>query len=367
MATFPCRHATSPTGLSRTGSPTAFRRRAVVAGLGLLIGVIGLAGCSAGDSSSGGAPAQGDMPGVVDAGGRGGVEPGAEPGADAGAPEPLQERALIYTGTVRVEVASVAAAADEAIAVVDGLGGFVAQDNRTLTEDESQATLVFRVPTDQFSSTLDRLARLGTEQSRDVQVQDVTDKLVDLDARIATQQASVDRVRELLARAETIADIVSLETELTRRQAELDSLTQRRATMAGLVDLATITLVLHEPERSVDEDVETGFLPGLRSGWQALLVSLEVLLTLAGWLLPWAVVFGLPTLAIVLAVRRHRGRRPPVAVAPPPVAAPPVAPFPVAGPPSGTPVAGPSEPPTANPPTGAGPAANPPGGGATQG
>jgi len=310
--------------------------RAVVAGLALLIGVIGLAGCSAAESNSAGgeAPAGADAPPVVDAGG----------GDVANAIDPVQERSIIYTGTITVQVESVAPAADEAIAVVVGLGGLVAGDNRTIDEDRSQATLVLRVPADQFSSTLDRLARLGTEQSRQVQAQDVTEELVDLDARIATQRASVDRVRELLARAETIAEIVSLETELTRRQAELDSLIQRRATMAGLVDLATITLILQEP-RAAEEEPETGFIPGLRAGWKGLLVSLEILLTLTGWLLPWAVVFGLPTLAIVLAVRRSRRRRQAEAAAPGPVAPPPA---PVA-PPSG----------------GGGPAANPPGGDAT--
>jgi hypothetical protein len=104
--------------------------------------------------------------------------------------------------------------------------------------------------------------------------------------------------------------------------------------MAGLVDLATITLILQEPSRSAEEEVETGFVPGLRAGWKGLLVSLEVLLTLTGWLLPWAVVFGLPTLAIVLAVRRRRRRRQPVTAPPAPVAGPPSGGAPPAGPPS---------------------------------
>jgi hypothetical protein len=294
----------SPCATSLAGRP----RSILIAGLALLIGALGLAGCSAADSTGGGgipdaAPA--DAPAVVDAGGR---EEGSGTGSDV-APDPVQERALIYTGTITVQVESVAQAADEAIAVAVGVGGFVAGDNRTIEEDRSQATLVLRVPADQFSSTLDRLARLGTEQSRQVQAKDVTEELVDLDARIATQQASVDRVRELLARAETIAEIVSLENELTRRQAELDSLLQRRATMAGLVDLATITLILHGPSGPVEEEPETGFVAGLRAGWHGLLVSVEILLTLLGWLLPWAVVFGLPALLITLAVRRHRRRQ----------------------------------------------------------
>jgi hypothetical protein len=204
-----------------------------------------------------------------------------------------------------VRVDSVARAADEASAVVIGLGGIVAGDNRTIYEDGAYATLVLRVPADQFTSTLDRLAGLGTERSRQVQAQDVTEQLVDLDARIATQQASVDRVRELLARAQTIGEIVSLESELTRRQAELDSLVQRRATMAGLVDLATITLVLHGPSAPEEDEPQTGFVAGLRAGWDGFLTSVTILLTIAGWLLPWAIVFGTPTLVILWLLRRR--------------------------------------------------------------
>jgi hypothetical protein len=300
--------ATSPR--RRPASAPTFGR-AAAAGIALLIGVLGLTGCAAdAGSAPDGAPAEAPVPGMVEGGAGVGVDAGMDAGSDSDAPAPLQERALIYTGSITVEVESVAAAADEAIAAVVGLGGIVAGDNRTIDNERSQATLVFRVPADRFSSTLDRLARLGTEQNRQVQAQDVTEQLVDLDARIATQQASVDRVRELLARAETIAEIVSLESELTRRQADLDSLVQRRARMAGLVDLATITLVLRGPSGETEEEPATGFVAGLRAGWAGMLASVEILLTLAGWLLPWAVVFGLPTLAIVLAVRRRRRRRP---------------------------------------------------------
>ena len=300
--------ATSPR--RRPASAPTFGR-AAAAGIALLIGVLGLTGCAAdAGSAPDGAPAEAPVPGMVEGGAGVGVDAGMDAGSDSDAPAPLQERALIYTGSITVEVESVAAAADEAIAAVVGLGGIVDGDNRTIDNERSQATLVFRVPADRFSSTLDRLARLGTEQNRQVQAQDVTEQLVDLDARIATQQASVDRVRELLARAETIAEIVSLESELTRRQADLDSLVQRRARMAGLVDLATITLVLRGPSGETEEEPATGFVAGLRAGWAGMLASVEILLTLAGWLLPWAVVFGLPTLAIVLAVRRRRRRRP---------------------------------------------------------
>lgn len=300
-----------------------FRRRTRIgAAAVLLIGALALTACSA--ASVPDSAAEDAAPPAEPPAGGPAMDPqlgagAGEDGAPANAPvQPVQERSLIYTGTITVQVDSVPQAADRAIALTVGMRGIVAGDSRSIDEQRSQATLVLRVPADRFTSTLDDLAELGTEQSRQVNAEDVTEQLVDLNARIATQQASLDRVRELLARAQTIAEIVSLESELTRRQAELDSLLQRRATMSGLVELATITVVLHGSSGPVEEEEpETGFLAGLRAGWDGFLASVTIVLTVAGWLLPWAIVIGGPILVALWIMRRRRRRQ---AVAAPPAA-----------------------------------------------
>jgi hypothetical protein len=286
-------------------------RKALAAIVVALVGLLAVAGCSADSANrtSNNAPAAAPEDGV--AGGQGAGDKAAPlPSAGGvGTQAPVDERSLIYTGTMTVRVASVVAAADQAIAITMGLRGIVAGDNRTIDVTGSQATLVLRVPADQFTSTLDAFGRLGGELNRQVNAEDVTDQLVDLDARIATQQASVNRIRQLLAKAQTIADIVSLEDELTTRQADLDSLTQRRAKMGGLVSLATITLILVDSTGSVaTKPQETGFMAGLRSGWHGFLVSVKGVLTVAGWLLPWLIAIGAPVL-IVLWILRARRRR----------------------------------------------------------
>ncbi len=194
-----------------------------------------------------------------------------------------------------VTVADVVRAADAAGELTVATSGDVAADRRTLDGDNSEAHLTLRVPTTDFSSTMDKLAHLGTEQSRAVTTQDVTDLIVDLDARLATQRASVNRVRALFARATTITDIVTIESELTKREADLDSLEQRQATLSGQVALSTITLTLRAKATSpAAAPSHGGLLYGLRSGWSAFLVAAKALLTVAGWLAPWLVIVGVP-------------------------------------------------------------------------
>jgi len=304
------------------------RRTAVTAALAVLLGALALAGCSAtrSDNSSSvdapAAPAAGapNQYSGQDAAGGKAADAAPETNGDAGTLTPVQERSLIYTGTITVEVDSVVSAADAATGIAVGAGGLVSGDNRTIDAGRSQATLILRVPANQFESTLDALARLGTEESRQVNADDVTEQLIDLDARIAAQQASVSRVQALLAQAQSISEIMSIESELTRRQADLDSLTQRRAKMAGLVDLATITAVLHGPDApsTVPQEEQTGFLAGLRSGWHGFLASVAGVLTVAGYLLPWVVVIGLPLWLILWLLRRRRRVRSTTATPPPP-------------------------------------------------
>src|SRR5690606_11082265 len=124
----------------RAMSVAGFRRTAGVAGIALLI-VLGLTGCAAdAGSTAENAPAEAPVPGMVEGGGADDDEGG---GTDAAGPAPVRERALIYTGSITVQVESVATAADEAIAVVVGLGGVVAGDNRTIDNEQSHATLTF--------------------------------------------------------------------------------------------------------------------------------------------------------------------------------------------------------------------------------
>ncbi|MCW2640850.1 MAG: hypothetical protein JWP76_3156 [Dactylosporangium sp.] len=157
-----------------------------------------------------------------------------------------------------------------------------------------------------------KLGRDGKDESRQLSTQDVTDQVTDLDARIATGQASVDRVRELLAKAQNIGEIVSLESELSRREADLESLKSRKRKLDDLTTLSTVTAVLLGPQAAgtaTPDKHETGFLAGLKAGWHAFTASMQVLLTVLGALLPWLVGLGLPASAVLWTLRRVRRPR----------------------------------------------------------
>jgi hypothetical protein len=144
---------------------------------------------------------------------------------------------------------------------------------------------------------------------RSARAQDATDQVVDLDSRVATQQASVTRVRALLAQATSIGDVVAVESELARREADLDSLQRRLATLRDRVALSTLTVELRGgPAVTPPSGPPPGFGTGLGAGWAGLKVIGAAVATAAGFLLPF-----LPLIAVVVGltwviVRRRRGR-----------------------------------------------------------
>ncbi|WP_413232044.1 DUF4349 domain-containing protein [Micromonospora rifamycinica] len=309
------------TGATTTGAGMTLRTatggaRALAAiGLAALL----LAGCGAADRSRDSADSGGAAP-AEKAPVRAAPDGAAASGqAGAGAPDlRVDQRAIIYTGTMRVQVDDVEGAARRAVEAVTAAGGFVGGDQRRSAAASAQAELELRVPAAKFATLVDELAGFGRQQRREIRTQDVTEETVDLDARITTQRARVDSARRLLARADTVAELVTLENEVTRREADLASLEAKKRRLADLTALSTITVTFVGRDASTADEEEadrTGFMVGLRGGWTVFLASMGVLLTVLGALLPWLLLIGVPVTALVVVLRRRRRRRQP----PPPV------------------------------------------------
>ncbi|KKK05468.1 DUF4349 domain-containing protein [Micromonospora sp. HK10] len=296
------------------------RRGAQLAAVGLAA-VLAAAGCGADGggtaTDSGAAPAVGGAR-DADAGAAEGKAAPAESGA-GGADLRVDQRSIIYTGTMRVRVTDVERAAREATDRVRTAGGFVGGDQRDSDSADARAELTLRVPADRFTAVIDQLAGLGRQEQREIRTQDVTEETVDLDARIATQRARVASARNLLAKASTIGDLVNLENEVGRREADLASLEAKKRRLADLTALSTITVTFVGPDAAAaepEEESELGFLVGLRGGWDAFVGAVRVALTVLGALLPFLVVIGVPVVLLLVWSRRRARRTPPAGPAP---------------------------------------------------
>ena len=154
-------------------------------------------------------------------------------------------RDIIYTADLTVAVSSVEGSEREAIATVASLGGFLfGQESTGLPEPRS--LLIFKVPPERFEETLQRLGELGTVRSQNVSAADVTERVVDLESRIKSAQASVERLNTFLAAATDVKSIAELEAQLLERETVLETLRGQLRTLRDRVDYATVSVALTE-------------------------------------------------------------------------------------------------------------------------
>jgi len=225
--------------------------------------------------------------------------------APAAADLATKDRKLARTANATLRVKDVARAAARARDIAAGLGGYVGLERTS----EDSATLALAVPGEKLDQALDRIARIAPLTTREVTVEDVTDAVVDVQSRIASQRRSVARARALLDQAKTIGEIVTVEEEVAEREAELESLLARHQALTSRVAMASITVTITRDDVPAgQQDDDTGFLAGLAGGWDAFTTMLAAVATGIGAAAPFVLVLALPGVAVVLWLRRRRNR-----------------------------------------------------------
>lgn len=299
-----------------------------LAGL-LLASALALTGCSgssdkATSASDAGAGAKAAVPGTAQQEGAS----GSGNARDTKSVPKLTASSIIRTASLSVRVKDVPKALDEARTTTENAGGFVG--NETTTRDgqgHERTRVVLRVPSDKYDEVLADLEGAGKLLDRTAKAQDVTDQVVDVESRIASQRASVARVRELMDRATKLSDVVELEGELSTRESDLEALLAQQSSLKDRTSLATITLSLSQTPvaKAAAKDDSPGFVDAVAGGWHVFVTMLRWIALALGAVLPFAAVAALLVVLWLRLVRPRRAATVPAATAVGPLpAAPPV-------------------------------------------
>lgn len=306
----------------------SFRRTALAAGAAVVLVV--LSGCSASDDGGGdsassdrGAVSAAEVPAPAEgaeAAAGGVAEVASQSGSkDASGGTAVEQQQVISTGNVQLRADDVGQAIFDVRKVVDVHGGTISEDD-TETDKEGDAfrsRMVLRIPTAEFDDAMSELEKVAPLVSSKRQSADVTTQVLDIDVRVEAQQRSIDRIQVLFDHATSIKDVVSIEGELSRRQADLASLQAQQRYLADQTSMSTITLAVERTPKATkprpkDRD-EAGFLSGLSDGWGALKTFLVASSTVAGALLPWLVlvlVLAIPGWPLFRRLRRRESAAP---------------------------------------------------------
>ncbi|WP_135363502.1 DUF4349 domain-containing protein [Halosimplex halophilum] len=305
----------------------------------LVAALVVLAGCAGmgGNSADGAAPEQqaadgggGDGASGGDGGDGGGAADGGDGGSDDAADAEFSasdgsgdgqtsaaaqvDRALIKTGEVRLEVENYSVAERAVRSRAAELGGYVSGSNVELHHRENQTWrtgyVEVRVPSGNFTALYEATQGQGTVLSADSNTKDVTDQLVDLNARLENLRAQRDRLRSLYDSANTTADLLEVGEQLSEVQGEIERLEAQKRSLRDRVSFSTVRVELREPRPDPVAPAEptpfheqspvTVFL----SSAQGFVTFARTVFVAGVAAVPWVLGLGVPALLVVGAGRR---------------------------------------------------------------
>lgn len=217
---------------------------------------------------------------------------------------------IITTVQLTVTVEAPIDSADEAARIVDSAGGTVASrtEHASTDHEPGSARLTLRIPSERLTATLEELKELGTARDTSINSTDVTTQAEDLDARITALQTSVDRLLDLMTRATSTEDLITIESALSERQANLESLESQKRSLDDQVQLSTVSLSLVS-EKDTPAETPDNFWTGLVAGWDAFVGFVSVALVVVGVLIPWIIAAGVVTAIVLVWVKLAKSRK----------------------------------------------------------
>jgi len=304
------------------------RRRRQIATL-LLVALVALAGCSGSGNAGDGGDAATGLSGGNDVGreadaeapqqaGSGGDGGGGD-AAGGSAADGVDGRAVIRTGSMELEVERFEGARRNLTAAVETRGGYVSDTEEQLhrrgNDTFTTGTVVVRVPRENFTSMMDAARTEGTVLREETNSQDVTDRLVDLEARLENLRAERDRLRELYRNASDTEDVLAVEERLSDVQGEIERVEAQKQQLEDRVAYSRITIDLREPEPEREYEppsqwYDTPIVEAFLESVNGVVVVAQALVVAIAFMLPYMLAFAVPLGAVVLGFlfwRRRRG------------------------------------------------------------
>ena len=131
---------------------------------------------------------------------------------------------IIYTANLTLETRdydTARAALDAALSDADGY--MESSSEYTNTDSTRSVSLTLRVPQDSYKSFLAAAAQSGSVTYQNQQAEDITTRYMDTEARLASLTAQRTRLQELQAQADTLADLLEIESSLSDVQYQIES------------------------------------------------------------------------------------------------------------------------------------------------
>jgi len=193
------------------------------------------------------------------------------PVEEAAAAEDFPDRKLIKEGHIEFETQNIEATRKQIMDAVQQYKGYISADNEYKSPGRISNTLSVRVPSAQFDNFLNDATK-GVQHfdSKNINVQDVTEEFLDITARIKTKKELESRYLELLKMAKSVSEMMEIERQLSDLRGQIESIEGRLKYLEKSVAFSTLNISFYKniPNSAA---FASKFKTGFRNGWENLI------------------------------------------------------------------------------------------------
>ncbi len=225
---------------------------------------------------------------------------------------------LTYSATIDIETLEYDKSLQSILDAIRKAGGFVSyrDEGGGYTSDYGSyirkwVRMECRVPAGSYQEFLDGSSEFGTVTGLLSSMEDITSQYVDTEARLSSLNAQRERLTAMMEKADTVADLIEIESQLSETIYQIESYTARKNTYDNLVAYSTVTITLEEVA-VVTRQAETFWdrlLATIGDSLRNFTDFLETLLLSVIYLLPFAAVLTVLALLTVRVLRKRKAKK----------------------------------------------------------
>ena len=222
----------------------------------------------------------------------------------------INESKIIKTAHLEFQVAAIKKSKEKISTLVKTEKGYISNCEENNNRDQILVSYTIRVPAEGFDTLTENILKEASYvRSSRIERRDVTEEFIDLQARLKTKKDAEASLRELLHRAKSVEDILTVEKELGVVREEIEAKEGRIKYLTNQNEFSTIYALVYQtipytrPPTSEGEKFSSRLVSSLSNGWDGLVDFFIGLITI--WP-AWIIIGGVTYLIIRLSKRNKR-------------------------------------------------------------
>ncbi|MDD2481439.1 MAG: DUF4349 domain-containing protein [Lutispora sp.] len=232
------------------------------------------------------------------------------------------ERKIITNGSVSLEVTDFDDKMERISELAEKNGGYVENSNvennvyyraEGKSDKLKTGSITLRIPAAKFSSTVEEVKALGEVINHNSNSVDITDQYYDTTVRVDNLKVQETRLRELVAMAKNVEEILKIENELNRVRSDIELMSTDIKRWDKQVDLSSLYVNMREVKEGKLETVNVptiwtkahkGFIKAVNS----IIRGMEALFVFVVTSLPYIVILAIVLVIVYFVVRKIRAK-----------------------------------------------------------